>query len=162
MTRDNQVKSNLFSLKCSEYPNKNIRVNEDESLLLVNDSNRIRIILFKDGKPSSQEIKFDDYYKFRLLVEDIELLGNDKFLVALSDGSLNLHQINFPDMKVQSLARIFLNKGLSKSNSKNGAATERKFLQITSMTVSKDKKYVAISTNTDFEDESKLASLKIF
>lgn len=94
------IKENLFSLKCSEFPNKNIRVSSDESVLLANDCNKIRVKLLKNGKPGSDEIKFDDYYKFRLLVEDFEFVGTDKFLVALSDGSLNLHQINFTDMKV--------------------------------------------------------------
>lgn len=91
VTRENKVKPGLFGIRCSEFPNKNIRVSPDESVVLVNDFNKLRVKLMKDGRPSESEIKFDDYYKFHLIVEDFEMLDNDLFLTALSDGSLNLH-----------------------------------------------------------------------
>ena len=145
LTRENRLSAPVFSVNCSEYPNKNLRVNQEETLLLVNDKNKIKVKLMKGGNLEDTDILIDDYWKRRHNIEDLEMVGTDKCLVAVSDGSLNLHHINLVDQKASIVAREYLNRNSQKSN----MSLRGKQLQITSISVSKTGKYAVVSTNTD-------------
>jgi hypothetical protein len=120
-------------------------VNQEETLLLVNDKNKIKVKLMKGGNLEDTDILIDDYWKRRHNIEDLEMVGTDKCLVAVSDGSLNLHHINLVDQKASIVAREYLNRNSQKSN----MSLRGKQLQITSISVSKTGKYAVVSTNTD-------------
>jgi hypothetical protein len=50
LTSENKLTDPIFMINCSEYPNKNMRVNQEETMLLINDANKIKLRIIKQGK----------------------------------------------------------------------------------------------------------------
>lgn len=135
-----------------------MRVNHEETLLLINDKNKLKVKLLRGSQLQDTDIRIDEYWKRRQTIEDLEMVGTDKCLVAVSDGSLNLHHLNLVDQQTTVVAREYLNRNSQKSNQ----ALKGKQLQITAISVSKNGKYAVVSTNTDAQNESRLASLRLY
>lgn len=143
----------------TEVPNKSLRVSRDKKFLLINENKSIRVYVIGKNeifKTSISMICQDRASKQLKEIEDFLFIDENKCVIATTDSFIYILAFNLKENDWEEIAQIDLNHPNFKTNN------ETEELQITAISVSKDRKYLSVSLVTDIGENSQQRKIVIF